>query len=353
MEGESRPKILVVDDNVQNVELLRVHLTLAGYDVTTAYDGEEALQKVPLVAPDLILLDIMMPRLGGYETCARLKGDEATRSIPIVMITALREIEDKIKGLEAGADDFLSKPFNKPELLARVRSLLRIKKLHDELERKNKLLFDILNRYMPEEVSTLILDDPDKYLKLGGESRTVTVLFADIRGFTHFSARYPPNQVVEVLNSFFSELIKVISRHKGTFDNYLGDAIMAFYGAPISYEDDVLRALQSALEMQRVFKQVRGGQKDLANLGLGIGLNTGEAVVGNIGSEKVMHYTVIGDAPNVAKRLQEMADAGQILISQSTYQQAGDRAVVEERPPEPMKGKQEPIICYELKGLAD
>ena len=351
MEDKSRSRILVVDDNLQNVELLEAYLTMAGYEVCRAYDGQEALEKIPQVWPDLILLDIMMPRLNGYETCIRLKEDEHTRFIPIVMITALRETEDRIKGLEAGADDFLSKPFNRHELLARVKSLLRIKHLHDELERKNELLFKILNRYVDEEISALIMDDPDKYLQLGGESRMVTVLFADIRGYTKFAEHRPPTQVVDTLNTIFSALTKVVFRHKGTFDKYLGDAIMAFYGAPVSYEDDVLRAARSALEMQRVFEQMKSERDILADLGLGVGLSSGNVVVGNIGSEKVMDYTVIGDTANIAYRLQEIAGKGQILITESTYGQLKDQAIVEEMPPQSLHGREEPIICYELKGL--
>ncbi|MGQ9626050.1 MAG: response regulator [Anaerolineae bacterium] len=352
MEDEKpRSKILVVDDSSQNVELLETYLTLSGYEVHKACDGQEALEKVHQVCPDLILLDIMMPRLDGYETCIRLKEDERTRFIPVVMITALREAEDRVKGLEAGADDFLSKPFNRHELLARVKSLLRIKHLHDELERKNSLLSRILNRYVAEEISALVINNPDKYLQLGGECRTVTVLFADIRGFTKFSEHHPPNQVVDILNAVFSELTKVIFRHKGTFDKYLGDSIMAFYGAPVSYEDDVLRAARSALEMQRIFEQMKGEKEILADLGLGIGLSSGDVVVGNIGSEEMMDYTVIGDTANVACRLQEIAGKGQILISQSVYEHIKDQAIVEDMPPQNLRGREEPVICYELKGL--
>jgi len=350
MEGR---KILVVDDNVDNVKLLAAHLRLAGYQVATALSGEEALQKVETEFPDLILLDVVMPGLNGYQVCSRLKEDKATQFIPIVMVTALQEKEDRLKGLEAGADDFLSKPFDEHELMARVKSLLRIKGLHDELEQKNELLFKIMNRYVTEEVSTLILDDPDKYLKLGGESRIVTVLFADITGFTEFAETHSAKRVVEVLNRLFSELTRVIFQHKGTFDKYIGDAVMAFYGAPVSYEDDVIRALQTALEMQQVFGQMKEkwGHEELASLALGIGLNTGEAVVGNIGSEKVMDYTVIGDTVNVAKRLQETAGPDQVLISQPTYLQVKDQAIVKEIHPRLLRGKLEPIAIYELQGL--
>jgi adenylate cyclase len=346
-------KVLVVDDDINNVKLLTLYLELAEYQVVAALSGKEALQKVKEALPDLILLDVMMPGLDGYQVCAKLKGDEATQFIPIVMITALQETQDRIRGIEAGADDFLSKPFDEHELMARVKSLLRIKGLHDELEQKNELLFNIMNRYMTEEISTLILEAPDKYLKLGGESRVVTVLFADVRGFTEFAETHDAKRVVEILNRLFSELTRVIFKYKGTFDKYIGDAVMAFYGAPVSYEDDVIRALQTALEMQQVFGQMREKWEgeELLSLALGIGLNTGEAVVGNIGSEKVMDYTVIGDTANVAKRLQEIAAPDQILISESTYQQVKDQAIVKEIHPTHLKGKLEPIAIYELKGL--
>ena len=348
-------KILVVDDDPRNVELLEAYLTtMADYQVVVARDGVEALEQVRAEAPDLILLDIMMPRLDGYEVCARLKEDRRTQFIPIVMVTALQGTDERIKALEVGADDFLSKPFNIYELLARVKSLMRIKHLHDELEKKNELLFNVLNRYVAQEVSALILDDPDRHLKLGGESRKVTVLFADIRGFTKFSETSSPTQVVEILNAVFPELIKVVFKWKGTFDKYLGDAVMAFYGAPVSYEDDTWRAIQTAWELRQVFCDLVNSWRDdeLAELGLGIGLHSGEAVVGNIGSEWMMDYTVIGDTANVARRLQEVAGKGQILISEAVYSEVGDRLRVARLPPQRVHGRQEPIVCYEVKGLA-
>ena len=348
-------KILVVDDDLRNAELLEAYLTsMANYEVSIAQDGLEALEHVKAEPPDLILLDIMMPRLDGYQVCARLKGDQSTQFIPIVMVTALHGTEERIKALEVGADDFLSKPFNIYELLARVKSLMRIKYLHDELEKKNDLLFKILNRYLAQEVSALILDDPDRYLKLGGENRTVTVLFADIRGFTKFSEAHSPTKVVEILNTVFAEFVQVVFKWKGTFDKYLGDAVMAFYGAPLSYGDDTWRAVKTAWELRQVFDDLVRSSKDdeLADLGLGVGLHSGEAIVGNIGSERMMDYTVIGDTANVARRLQEVAGKGQILISEAIYSKLGDRLQAVRLPPQRVHGRQEPIVCYEVKGLS-
>jgi len=354
-ESARQGKILIVDDDPHNIELLQAYLTgMANYQVVAARDGVQALEVVAAESPDLILLDIMMPRMDGYEVCSHLKNDENAKFIPIVMVTALRGTEERIKALEVGADDFLSKPFNIYELLARVKSLIRIKHLHDELERKNNLLFTILNRYLAQEVSSMILDDPKRYLKLGGESRKVTVLFADIRGFTKFSESHSPTQVVEILNGIFSELVKVVFKWKGTFDKYLGDAVMAFYGAPVSYEDDTWRAIQTAWELQQVFdNQVRSrNDAELTELGLGIGLHTGEVVVGNIGSEWMMDYTVIGDTANVARRLQELAGKGQILISEAVYSEVGDHLKAICLPPQQVHGRQEPIVCYQIEGLS-
>jgi adenylate cyclase len=352
-EDAGQARILVVDDDFRNTELLNTYLAKIGYDVVTASNGKQALEIVTDHPPDLILLDVMMPGLNGLEVCARLKGREETRLIPIVMVTALREVEDKIKAIEVGADDFLSKPFNIYELAARVKSLLRIKRLHDELEHKNALLYNVLSRYMSTEVSTQILRDPDRYLQLGGETRPVTVLFVDIKGFTQFAEQHSPTRVVKLLNTCFSELTEVIFKWRGTFDNFLGDAIMAFYGAPVSYEDDEWRALKTALELREAFWawKERFQTEDLTSLGLAMGLHTGEAIVGNVGSELVMHYTVIGDTANVAKRLQELAEKEQILISAATYEAVADRAVVRALEPQVLRGRQEPIEVYELRDL--
>jgi len=346
-------RILVVDDELSNLELLNVQLTRAGYVVDLACGGAEALEKIAAQSPDLVLLDVVMPHIDGFEVCVFLKNNLSTRFVPVVMITGLEEKQYKIRALEVGADDFLKKPFDLYELLARVRSLLRIKALHDRLEKQNTLLHDILSRYMAEDLTSYILHDPEKYLKLGGESRVVTVLFADIRGFTRFSERYPPTEVVEVLNLIFAELTKVVFEYGGTFDKYLGDAIMAFFGAPISHGDDPLRAVSAAMAMQSVFQELieRNVHPGLHDLGLGIGINTGEAIVGNVGSERVMDYTVIGDVANVASRFQEIAGKGQVIIGQTTYECVREHVIAQELLYQYVEGRDDPIISFELQKL--
>ena len=347
------PRILVVDDIMANVELLEALLTIEGYEVIPAYNGEEALHQVALEEPDLILLDVMMPGMNGFEVCQRIKTDESTQLIPVVLVTALDQLEDKLRGLDAGADDFLTKPFNRMELKARIRSLLRIRSLHNDIEQKRRLLFRLLNRYMSEEIVTTILEDPEKRLKLGGEKREVAILFADIRGFTTFSEGTTAERVVEVLNECFQDITEVVFERKGTFDKYVGDCILAFYGAPLSYGDDLERCVQTAIDMQRIFQTMSSRWTDPAMkaLGLGIGINFGEVVVGNIGSERLMDYTVIGDQVNLAQRLEQMAQRGQIVISEKVYKTLESSMQASELPPLTLKGKRDPVTAYLLEGF--
>lgn len=343
--------ILVVDDNEHNIELLEAMLLPQGYRVITANDGIEALEAVEREVPHLILLDVMMPRMDGFEVTRRLRAKPETAATPILMLTALRELSDKVHGLELGADDFLSKPFNRIELLARVRSLLRIKQLHDELEKKNYLLHQVLTRYVAVEVANQVLENPDQNLKLGGQTVRLSVLFADIRGFTRFSEHREAQEVLHVLNTVWNRLVPLVFEMHGTFDKYLGDAIMALYGAPIVLGEEELRAVRCALTIQQEFHRLKEEIPALSEMGLGIGIYTGDAVVGNVGSEQMMDYTAIGNTPNMARRLQENARAGQILICETTYAAVKDQ--VEASPIETLavKGRSSPLQAYEVHAV--
>lgn len=344
------PRILVVDDDWLNRDLLRAYLTSSGSEVLTAADGLAALELVlgPGAPLDLALVDIQMPRMDGLELCRRLKSAPATRFVPVIIVTALDSEDEKLKAIEAGADDFVTKPYNSTVLLTRVRSLLRLKKLHDDLESRNRLLRQVLDGYVSEDVVDVLLTDPERYLKLGGEARAVTVLFADIRGFTRFTEEHPAPEVVETLNRIFRALSHVVFAHRGTFDKYLGDGLMAFYGAPVAGDDDARRAVETAVEMQQRFRELRAEAGPVMHgLGLGVGVHSGEAIVGNIGSDRVMDYTVIGDTVNVAKRLQEHAEAGETLVSAATARLvpglAGRRL-----DPLTLPGRSEPVVAYVL-----
>src|SRR3972149_1212470 len=340
------PRILVADDDWLNRDLLQAYLTTSGCEVVTAADGETALRLALNLPPDLALIDVQMPRLDGLEVCRRLKNPPAPRFVPVVIITALDSEEEKLNAFEVGADDFITKPYSSIVLLARVRSLLRIKRLHDEVESRNALLRQVLDRYVREGVADVILTDPERHLKLFGETRPVTVLFADIRGFVRYTELHTGPEVIRTLNHVFQAVSKVVFAHKGTFDKYLGDGLMAFYGAPVAGEDDAQRAVATAVEMQRVFHALREeGGESMAGLGLGVGLHSGEAIVGNIGSEKVMDYTVVGDTVNVAKRLQEMAHGGQLLISINTFRMV-ECPKARKLPPFTLPGREETVVGY-------
>jgi class 3 adenylate cyclase len=347
-------RVLVVDDDWLNRELLEAYIADAGYGCETAADGEEAVDKALASSPDLILLDVQMPRLDGYEVCRRLKADPLTQFVPIVIVTARDAEEEKIKAIEAGADDFITKPFNSLMLLTRVRSLMRIKRLHDALEARNTLLRQVLTRYVDDQIADVILTDPERHLKLGGQTRPVTVLFADIRGFTEYTERHTAEQVVEALNLIFTDLTRLVAQHHGTFDKYLGDEIMAFYGAPVSEPDDAKRAVTTAIEMRDTFAALcQASGERFAGLGLGIGLHTGEATVGNVGSERVMDYTVIGDTVNVAHRLQEAARSGEILISEATFRLVEAAVRVRRVDTRRLSGRSQAVVVYSLTGLAE
>ncbi len=345
-------KVLVVDDDWLNRDLIETYLKQAGYECVTAPEGKTALQLAAKSPPDLVLCDVQMPGMNGYEVCRAIKANPATRFVPVVMLTALDRDEEKVKAVEAGADDFITKPFNSILLLTRVRALLHIKYLHDQLEARIRLLNEVLSRYLAEGVAQTILTDPERYLKLGGETRPLTILFADIRGFTAFTEQRTAQEVVETLNQIFPELTRVIFAHRGTFDKFLGDAVMAFWGAPLSEPDDTFRAVRAAVEMREKFYQLRAHEKSkFAGLGLGIGLNSGDATVGNIGSDKVMDYTIIGDTVNVAKRLQEAAASGEILISRATYLQVKSQILVERRNTSILHGRQVPVQVFAVKDI--
>lgn len=345
----NRPfRILAVDDNKQNLDLLRKALTAADYEVVTAADGPTALNLMESAPSDLVLLDVMMPGMSGYEVCERIRANEATRLLPVVMLTALSEVSHRIRGIEAGADDFLSKPFNREELLTRVKSLLRIKKLHDDIETKNCLLRTLFGRYVSEKVAAEIVADPGRHLKLGGEKREVTVLFGDLRGFTPLAERLDPEDAVDILNVYLTIVIDTVFEFSGTLDKFRGDGFMAFFGAPMRRDDDPVNAVHCALAMQERLKDVTFAKFPDLRLHMGIGINTGVVLAGNIGSERRTDYTVIGNEVNLAQRFESNAGPGQILITGSTYERVKESVDVRDLGHLRVSGKQDGVLAYDV-----
>src|SRR5213594_521471 len=299
-------KILVVDDVPVNVKLLADLLAVKGYAVVTAAGGAEALTKIDKEQPALVLLDVMMPGMSGYEVCKALRADPATALLPVVMVTALDPAQERVKGIDAGADDFLTKPINQPELLARVRSLLRIKALHDELTDLNRSLehrvqeqvtqlerLGRLKRFFSPQLAELIVaggaEDP-----LKSHRRDITVVFLDLRGFTAFAETSEPEEVMAVLRQYHAEMGKLILEWEGTLERFTGDGMMIFFNDPVPVPNPAERAIRMALAMrERVDHLVGRWRKRGYALDLGVGIAQGYATIGAIGFEGRWDYGAI------------------------------------------------------------
>jgi len=342
------PKILAVDDNKQNLELLTRALSTAKYELITATDGPTALQVIDGGAVDLVLLDVMMPGMSGYEVCEKIRANDATRLLPVVMLTALHDVSNRIRGIAAGADDFLTKPFNREELLTRVKSLLRIKTLYDDIETKNVLLRRVIGRYVSEAVAAEIVADPGRHLKLGGEKRDVTMLFGDLRGFTPMAERLDPEDVVDILNVYLSHVIDLVFEFRGNLDKFRGDGFMAFFGAPLARGDDAASAVRCALALQERLKSIAFAKFPDLRLLAGIGINSGAVIAGNVGSERRTDYTVIGNEVNLAQRFEANAGPGQVLITGATYERVKEFVEVRDLGRLRVAGMQGGVMAYDV-----
>ena len=343
-------KILIVDDDPINLQVLVNYLCLQNYAVTRASSGMEAIEILEAgYIPDLILLDVMMPRMTGYEVTRRIRETWPPHQLPIMMLTAKNQVSDLVAGLEVGANDYLSKPLNKDELLARIKTHIRIKQLRTEKAHIRKTF----GRYVTDEVVTNLLESAGG-LKLGGERRRITMLTSDVRGFTAISERLNPEEVVKVLNFYLSKMADVITAYRGTIDEFMGDGILVLFGAPKLRKSDAERAVACAVAMQLEMESVNQqlNQWGLPPLEMGIGINTGEVVVGNIGSEKRTKYGVVGNQVNLTYRIESYSTGGQILISESTFQKVHSIVrVVGENQVQP-KGVKQPVTIYEVGGIS-
>ena len=338
------PLILAVDDEPANLALLRKVLKHHGYDVIEAVDGPSAVAGVSAQRPDLVVLDVNMPGFDGIEACQRIRAQRELASIPVLMLTALERPEDKARGLNAGANDFLTKPFEEIELLARIRSLLRTKALQDRL-------VEILGRYVSESVATEALRDPFA-LSLGGDRRYVTTLFADVRGYTALAAGAPPENTLDLLNRYLTVTSDAVLARGGTVGDLLGDGVFAFFGAPVMHSDDPWRAVETACAMRDAVGSIDIPSLPGVRLQTGIGITTGEVVAGNVGSERRMHYAVVGDAVNTAARLQTAAGPGQILVDEATHSAVASRVIAQDLGTLRLAGKGDWVRTFNVVALA-
>ena len=362
----NRGSVLVVDDNEMNLDLMKRYLNRQGHLVTVAESGRRALELMKSGPFDLVLLDVMMPEMDGYEVLREIKGNEEWRHLPVIMISALDEMDSVVRCIEIGAEDYLPKPFDPVLLKARTDACLEKKRLRDievehqrllselntALEVRNRFLQKIFGRYLSDEVVHSILETPDG-LKIGGEKRDVTIMMADLRGFTSISEQTSPESVVDILTVFLETMTDIILKYQGTINEFIGDAILVIFGAPLPREDHAVRAVACAIEMQLAMDEVNQRIANAGNpqIAMGIGINTGSAVVGNIGSSRRAAYTVIGRNVNLASRIESCTAGGQIFISGSTREACGERLKIVDRMEIVAKGVKGPIAIYEVGGI--
>jgi DNA-binding response OmpR family regulator len=349
-------KILVVDDEVKNVKLLEALLIPRGYTVVKAYNGEEALQQVQQEQPDLILLDVMMPLLDGFEVCRRLKENDETRLIPVVIMTALGQVEDRVKGIEAGADDFLTKPVHRDELLARIRTSLRLKRTIDRKVSLLQVMREHLAKFVPQTVKRLIEENPEAP-ELEKREQDVSVLFADISGYTRLSEALPQEQVSAIVEQYFSSFLDCVYANGGDLSETAGDGLMAIFP-----DTDPARharnAVQTALEiLQRTTtlnEQLRGTFESIA---VHAGINSGLALVGPTKLQGATGtrwtYTASGPVTNVAARIAALGGRGTILISEETARRVARFFSLQELGKRQLKNVAEEVLIYQILGKLD
>jgi class 3 adenylate cyclase/CheY-like chemotaxis protein len=364
-------RILVADDNSANVEILRARLAAHGYEILTAANGGEALALAREQQPDLILLDVMMPGLDGFEVCRRLKADGALPFMPVILVTARTDTKDVVAGLEAGADEYLTKPVDQAALVARVKSMLRIKALHDEVQAQSAELarwnatleqrvqeqlgqverLGRLKRFFSPQLAELIVaggtEDP-----LRSHRREVTVVFLDLRGFTAFAETAEPEEVMSVLREYHAAMGELVLAHEGTLERFTGDGMMVFFNDPVPVPNPAERAIRMALAMrERVGGLAAEWRRRGDHLDLGVGMAQGYATIGAIGFEGRWDYGAIGTVTNLAARLCGEAQPGQILATQRLLATVDGLVETEPVGELALKGFQRPVAAYNVLRL--
>jgi len=367
------PRILVVDDNPMNVDILRTRLVSHGYDVVTAGDGEAAIAIARELRPDLILLDVMMPKKDGITVCRELKGDPELPFMPIILVTAKSDTKDVVNGLDAGADEYLTKPIDQPALVARVRSALRLKALHEEVQaqaedlanwnqtleqRVADQLAEIgrmarLKQFLAPQIAELVLSAGEDRV-LASHRRDVSVVFCDLRGFTAFSEIAEPEEVMTVLREYYASLGTLIRRFEGTVEHFAGDGLLVLFNDPLPCPDPSVRAVRMAVAMRQSIGDLAVKWRKYGHeLGFGVGIAYGYATLGCIGFEGRFQYSVTGTVANLAARLCNQAENGQILVDEkvaAAIEVLADTEPVDELA---LKGLHRPVQAFNVRALRD
>jgi adenylate cyclase len=372
MASNGAGKILVVDDTPENLRLLEAVLVPRGYEVLTARSGEEALDLVSTARPDLILLDIVMPAMDGYAVCQALRADEETAVLPVIMITSSTGPE-KRQAIEAGADDFIQKPFNHAELLARVRSLLRIKRYHDTIKLQAAELLELnrtleqrvrtqveqlerlrrLQRFLSPQLADAIVASGDESI-LSSHRRQVAMLFADLRGWTTFVEAVEPEELMRVLAEFHSTIGSLVRRFDATVGFLQGDGVQLFFNDPIEIPDAALRAVRLGCALREEMSALTPRwRKRGYELDFGAGIALGYATCGEIGFEGRSDYAAIGAVTNLASRLADEAAGGQILITKRLHAEVEDVVEVEPIGEVKLEGVQHPVPAFNVVAVRE
>jgi len=364
------PRILVVDDNEINRDIIVSRLEAHGYETLQAADGEEALTAVVEHHPDLVLLDVMMPKLDGIAACRRLKGDASLTFTPVILVTAKTDTRDIVAGLDAGADEYLTKPVDQSALVARVRSVLRIKALHDKvqtqaealatwnqtLEQKvNEQIAEIerigrLKRFLSPQVAEVVFSGDERVLE--SHRREVTVVFCDLRGFTAFAEIAEPEQVMTVLREYHGTLGRLIDKFEGTVERFAGDGLLVLFNDPLPCPAPWARAVQMAVEMRNAIAElVAQWHTHGHELGFGVGIAHGYATLGCIGFEGRFQYSATGTVANLASRLCDHARNGQILVDARVHTELNGLAELESVGELELKGFHRPVPAFNVRKL--
>jgi len=369
------PLILIVDDNEANRDILARRLEVNGYQLATAADGEEALAQARSLLPDLILLDVMMPKLDGLEVCRRLKADKSLPFMPIILVTARSDTKDVVAGLDVGGDEYLTKPVDQAALVARVRSILRVKELHDtvheqaqrlaaqsnELAQWNRTLeqrvadqlaeidcMGRLRRFLSPQIAELIVSSGSESV-LESHRREITVVFCDLRGFTSFAEIAEPEEVSKVVREYHETLGRLIHKYQATLERFTGDGLMAWFNDPLPCQDPSLKAVRMAVEMREQVAALLGKWRKLGHeLGFGVGVAQGYATLGRIGFEGRFDYAAVGTVVNLAARLCSEAEDGQILIDRKVQAAVEIFAVTQHTGELTLKGLHRPVATFNV-----
>jgi adenylate cyclase len=364
--GPAAFRVLVVDDDQDMAAFLARMLAQQGLKAEIVTDGYAALAAIAAGPPDLVLLDVQMPGPDGFEICRRLKASESTALLPVVLVTALEDHQSRVRGIQAGADDFISKPVRREELIARVNTLRRLHETRKELEgrrlaaevQEKESIRKAFSRYLSPRLAERVLRDSprggDVFRDLS-QRALVVALFADLRGFTRLSETVPVSSIVPMLNEYFTVITAAVHENEGTVFSMAGDSMLVGFNVPVPQPDAAERALNTARTVIRSFGPVaeRWKLEHGLSTGVGVGIESGEVVVGNVGTPSFTSYTIIGDSVNVAARLMQRAAPNEVLIGPQAALALGPRlsggADQLQRRSIELKGKSEPVEVVSLR----